>query len=296
MVKLLRHGASNGARALARALGIRMLRLKGSRYRYRSGDKIINWGSSTDHGYPSCAFINDPAAVAVAQSKTDTYRVLEEAGIPTCEWTDDRNEALRWCATGEARVIHRALDRGSQGRGMTVYSADGTEWSAPTHEMDALAYGGFFVKVFGNVLHNKEYRIHVVNGEVIDRQEKRRRNGHERGVNPYIRSARNGWVFCRDGLQLDEAVDQAAIEAVEALGLDFGAVDIARSERGEVCVYEVNTAPGLEGTTLDSYTRALGFRRSSRENTTASGWNADLGCRTYVPSHVGRGPCSQRGQ
>lgn len=252
-----RHAATSGGRALARALGIGMLRLSGSRFRPRRGDRILNWGSSiTLYGTPA-SYINDPQAVGVAQSKMATYAMLAEACVPTCVWTTDKEEALRWCASGEARVIHRTLDRGSQGRGMAVYSADGTQHTASAHEFDELAFGGFFVKVFGEVRSNVEYRIHVVNGEVIDRQHKRRRTEHERGTDPYIRSAARGWVYCRGGLVSYEAVDNEAQAAVEALGLDFGAVDIARAADGRVCVYEVNTAPGLEGTTLRRYADAF---------------------------------------
>jgi hypothetical protein len=38
------------------------------------------------------------------------------------------------------------------------------------------------------------------------------------------------------------------------LHLDFGAVDVGWNEHhGEATIYEVNTAPGLEGTTLEKY-------------------------------------------
>jgi hypothetical protein len=38
---------SNGARALARALGIRMIKREGSKYKPRRSDIIVNWGNST---------------------------------------------------------------------------------------------------------------------------------------------------------------------------------------------------------------------------------------------------------
>ena len=49
-----------------------------------------------------------------------------------------------------------------------------------------------------------------------------------------------------------EAKTQAQ-NAVEALGLDFGAVDIILGKNGIWYVLEVNTACGLEGTTLEKY-------------------------------------------
>lgn len=49
----------------------------------------------------------------------------------------------------------------------------------------------------------------------------------------------------------------AAIQAVRALGLNFGAVDIGWNERDGPCVFEINTAPGIEESSLEAYTIAL---------------------------------------
>ena len=42
------------------------------------------------------------------------------------------------------------------------------------------------------------------------------------------------------------------------LGLDFGAVDIGhRLIDNKLFVFEINTAPGITGTTLDNYAKAI---------------------------------------
>jgi glutathione synthase/RimK-type ligase-like ATP-grasp enzyme len=73
-----------------------------------------------------------------------------------------------------------------------------------------------------------------------------------------IRSWNNGWVFCHENVQAPPKVCEVAIQAVESLGLDFGAVDIGfREKEGKAFVFEVNTAPGIEGTTVRHYVEAV---------------------------------------
>ena len=87
----------------------------------------------------------------------------------------------------------------------------------------------------------------------MDVQQKRQRRAID-GINFQIRSHDNGWVFCRRHVAPPTDVLTQAVSAVSVLGLDFGAVDVGWNERNqEATVYEVNTAPGLEGTTLEVY-------------------------------------------
>ncbi len=82
-----------------------------------------------------------------------------------------------------------------------------------------------------------------------------------------VRSYDNGWVFAHENLHLPnglrEALDLAAVGAVKALNLDFGAVDVAvrcnpDGSFRDLKVLEVNTAPGLECTqTIQAYVEAF---------------------------------------
>ena len=53
-------------------------------------------------------------------------------------------------------------------------------------------------------------------------------------------------------------MSKLAVDCVNHIGLDFGAVDIIYNNRDDVCyLLEVNTAPGLQGTTLEKYKDAV---------------------------------------
>jgi len=103
-----------------------------------------------------------------------------------------------------------------------------------------------------------EYRFHVFAGEVIDVQQKRKKRGFEGDRDHRVRNLLNGYVYCRDGINPPDGAADLAINAVKALGYSYGAVDLIYNEKRNQCfVLEVNSRPGLMGTTLDKYTAAI---------------------------------------
>jgi glutathione synthase/RimK-type ligase-like ATP-grasp enzyme len=73
-------------------------------------------------------------------------------------------------------------------------------------------------------------------------------------VNWQVRNLAGGFVFTREGFTLPTACETAAHLVVKACGLDFGAVDVIWNEtQQKAYVLEINTAPGLEGQTVDDY-------------------------------------------
>jgi glutathione synthase/RimK-type ligase-like ATP-grasp enzyme len=131
---------------------------------------------------------------------------------------------------------------GHSGRGIVICN-DG----------DRLVYAPLYTL---HTKHKHEYRVHVFKDQVLDVQMKRKRNGSLRGSG--IRNYSNGWVYARAEIAPSEELLLSSIQAVKLLGLDFGAVDIGhRLIDNKFFVFEVNTAPGLEGTTLDKYQKAI---------------------------------------
>jgi glutathione synthase/RimK-type ligase-like ATP-grasp enzyme len=204
-------------------------------------DIIINWGSS-ERRFPNARYINDPECVVHSSDKVATARIFAQTGVPSPEATTDMEAARAWLGGGDT-IVERHLRRGHAGRGVRIVSPDSGL---------ALRPSALFTKY---VKKADEYRVHVFNGQVIDvSQKKKRREVDNDRVNYQVRNAGNGWVYCREGVFAPDCVRDAATLAVRSLGLDFGAVDVGYNlKKDEPCVYEVNSAPGLEGTTLTRY-------------------------------------------
>lgn len=104
-----------------------------------------------------------------------------------------------------------------------------------------------------------EYRIHVgmSDGEasVISVQRKARRlSVPDDEVNWQVRNLSGGFVFVREGVSPPDIVIEVARNCLRETGLDFGAVDVIYNEYEEKAyVLEINTAPGLEGQTVEDY-------------------------------------------
>lgn len=205
---------------------------------------VLNWGCSKPKPNARCRILNKPEAVHLAVNKLRTFNKLKEAGVLIPEFTTDIEKAKEWVEDGKKVLARNKLESHS-GQGIVIVKS-----------MEELPSGyPLYVKYFRK---HHEFRVHVFNGEVIDFVEKKKREGaDEASFNKYIRSYDNGWVFCREGVVLPDVVKAEAIKAVAALGLDFGAVDIAMGNRNKVAVFEINCAPALEGTTIEKYKAAL---------------------------------------
>lgn len=226
---------SAGAKNLARGLGC--LRTG----RNISRRDVLNWGDSNPELVHT---INSGRAVGSAASKAESLRTMKRHGVPTIEFTHDMQEAQSWVDAGDL-VYCRTIDRGHSGNGIVLVSKE---------KGNNLVKSSVYTK-YGKNKH--EYRVHVFDGVPINVQKKRRRA--ETGEDAkYVRNLANGWVFCMENVVAPDAVNQAAIAAVQSLGLVFGAVDVGYRERDNTpLVFEVNTAPGIEGTTVTKYVEAV---------------------------------------
>lgn len=240
---------SEGAKSLTTKLSenlqkqIKQIRLENSKFK-GNGKLVLNWGNS-EHVPPEvlkATIINHPDNVGIASNKLKCFKVLSDAEVSVPDWTADPSVAKGW----KAEVCCRTKLTGNSGEGLFIVEPD-----------EDLVLSPLYTKY---VKKKYEYRIHVMNGKVIDTQRKARDKAVEmENVDWRIRNHSNGFIFARnEDHDIPEDVTVQAVTAVNALGLDFGAVDVIWNEHYEKAyVLEVNTAPGLVGTTLENYANAI---------------------------------------
>ena len=241
---------SEGAAALATALGIKRIRHENSRYVGNPNKTVINWGSGRQLPEPiqRSQIINRTERVAATANKKRFFELLEDTDARVPDWTDSIEEARRWQL--EAKIIvGRAVLNGHSGQGIHIFG------SGLENVFDTAALPLYTVYIPKKM----EFRIHFAFGRVIDIQRKIRDPNRE-PTDWRVRSHQNGFIFARNGVDDAMPVDvmtQAEIVA-DRCGLDFGAIDIIYNEsRDEAYVLEVNSAPGLVGQTVESYANAF---------------------------------------
>ena len=237
---------SESCQNLANEVGATIVRPDGT-YRPRQNDLIVNWGNSHIPNWINRAIevgasiLNNPMSVARASNKLSTFRALENAGVPIPDYTTDPEEALEY-----PKVVARGVLNGNSGEGIVIVDTD---------SLDRLPDAPLYTKF---IPQKAEYRVHVFNGEVISYAKKERADGDEpTELQSIIRSHNNGWIFRKEGLRRLERVETIAKGAISALGLDFGGVDVVMDMDGGVYVLEVNSAVGMENSTLTAYKNAI---------------------------------------
>lgn len=230
--KLGSQSAKELAEKLSQLLGYKVWRARVP----KEGGVNLLWGYA---GETAGRIIQPRQAVLIARNKHKTFVKLKEANVLIPPFTTSKSEAAGWVQKGNT-VLARTVG-GQGGSGIDIC----TTLPLPNKPLYVM-----YVKK------RKEFRVHVFCGSVIDVQEKRRKNGIE--VDNLIRNHENGWVFCHENIVEPSGLREAAIRAIAACGLDFGAVDIIWNEAQNRCyVLEINTAPGLSPTTTENYARAI---------------------------------------
>ena len=237
---------SQSAKLLAEALGVKRIKHEGKALK---ADHFINWGASQINRELRGIIINKPEAVAIASDKLLSFRAFKEHGVCIPEFTESQEEASKWLAEGFV-VVARTKLRAHSGEGIVIHDPDTSEGVT-----EAKLYTKYIPKA-------EEYRIHIRNryGVFFIQRKARDKDVPDEKVNWKVRNHGNGFIYANQEVDVFNSAEayRQCEKAIEALGLDFGAVDIVYNRKhNKHYVLEVNTAPGLTGYTLTAYTNML---------------------------------------
>lgn len=240
---------------LAGQLGIQRIKLKkeaGTPLPPGTGIRtLLRWGSAMDlpSAFQAEFTLNSPRGICNATNKQLTISLLDQAGILVPTISRTASEVREFPVLGRSNT-------GSQGKDIVVYESSSEIPSNHSHD--------FFSSYIPNT---REYRIHVVRGEIIRIQGKYCDFPEQTG-NGFIKNHSHGYRFRTPDKELNNDRKEAAINAIESLGLDFGAVDLIVGTDRKPYVLEVNTAPAMSPMTMGVYVEA--FRKILRENESRS--------------------------
>ena len=169
----------------------------------------VNWGAYTAREY-SGAWLNH----RIHSNKFKQLERLAAASVPVPKYMMGKPGQAGWYAR-------------------TFVHHDGKDLA------QGLEIGDYYVKHIDPV---KEYRVQVFKGEILRASLKVPMN--DQAKLPFRTGDHWGFGTKDHGGSLGEP-GKAAIKAVEALGYDFGGVDLGITKDGHPVVFEVNAAPWL---------------------------------------------------
>lgn len=228
------------------ALNIFRIKHDSSKFKGRENKTIINWGASVlPLEINKCFILNKPEEVMIAQNKLSLFQLLskyETINIP--KFTTDINVAKEWLEDKKI-VVARELLRASAGRGIKI-----------VEDEKELKYAPLYTQY---IRKNEEYRVHIVAGKVIDVQKKGIKLDYPKeDINWKVRTHDNGFIYMRKDLEYPKDIIKQSLLAFNKTDLDFGAIDVIYNDnQSKAYVLEINTAPGLEGTTIQKYKEAF---------------------------------------
>ena len=233
------NGKSKSARVLARALGVLRIKSTGSRFRGKNSDIVINWGKPKSI-IANVTYANPIESVIKASNKLICLETLDREGLSIPKYF----KSLYGLPT-DMKLVARTTVTGHSGRGIVV----GTQQELWNNEVNAPLYTEYIEK-------KAEYRVIVVNGKAVDIKVKKKKRDWEGERDEVVWNHSNGYVFVRNGGVFNYMLPCVGVAAVEALGLNYGAVDIIEDEN-DLYVLEVNTAFGLEGETIERVAKEM---------------------------------------
>jgi glutathione synthase/RimK-type ligase-like ATP-grasp enzyme len=227
---------SASAKALSESIGVKIA-AREKNYPLPC-DVLINWGASVIHRKVPKIVINNPDAIKTASNKLSTLLKLKEAGVPLPPFCTSIVEASKWLP-GHS-VMCRTKLTGHSGEGIVIAENEQELVEAPLYTR--------YIKK------KEEYRVHAsCDGVFFVQRKARKKDVPDDQVNWKVRNLKGGFIYANQDVDVPQDVKDVCVQAIKAIGLHFGAVDIILGADKKWYVLEVNTACGLAGTTLQKY-------------------------------------------
>jgi len=239
--------ASESAKKLAEALGAKRIKREGSRYKYRQGDTIINWGCSQidNPEVLKGLVLNRPDQVNEVSDKKTFFQNYPGNRGYVVPHTTDLEIASLW-SIQDFTVVARHQLRGHSGEGIEIVTPGQLMPHAPLYTQ------------YKN--RTDEYRVHFVGENLIKFARKGRKlEVPDEEVNWKVRNLAGGFIYALSTFEeMPGEVIEACQDYANNTSLDFGAIDVIYHKPSDrAYILEVNTAPGLSGSTIEAYAEAL---------------------------------------
>ena len=180
---------------------------------------------------------NNPRGIERTVDKAMTSFLLKQAGIPTpstwiCE-SKEKAEFIYQQECGQRRKLVSKPLFGSQGIGVHLLDAE----TGLNHD-DTFA-GVYYLQSYVDCGEKESFdiRVFVINGKAQAAMTRRSKS--------WITNRAQG-AQC-EALNLDEDLSRLSEAAVEAVGIDYGGVDLISDAKGRLQVIEVNSIPAWWG-------------------------------------------------
>lgn len=240
---------SRSALVLSKAIAGKVIKIENSRFRPKENKLVVNWGSTSlpREILEGCRILNHPEKVKLVSNKKTYFEAMSQGeGCPRIPpFTTSNEVAKRWIEEDpKGTIFARTVLNGHSGEGIVKVKLK--------EDLEKIADGTLLVKYIPK---RREFRLHIAGDKVFCVQEKLQPiEKRVEEIDYQIRNVDNGFIFAKQDIQVPEDVIAQGLLAIKKSELDFGACDIIWNEfRKEAFVLEINSAPGLEGSTVDDY-------------------------------------------
>lgn len=218
--------------------------------RVEDANLVVNWGKSNHFGVSTKMdmLINPPECTVVATNKVKFFKILNSdpaVSLYLPRFWNAKQDVIAWMQSNPGKdVVCRTKIKAHDGDGIVITNN-------PDEVTECSLYTEYIKK-------KHEYRIHVFRDNVIRVQQKKRKSNFNGTINSKVRNTNGGWVFATEGVTVPDHVKGACFNAQANLNLDFGAFDVIHNEYFDRWyILECNTAPGIEGSTVDAYAQEI---------------------------------------